>query len=149
MGDMTPLGWDEVASRLHAERTVWLATAGADGAPHAAPVWLSTHAGDAYVFTSGASVKARNLRANPRAVLHSGDGEDVLIVSGRLESLGDPRSHPDVLAGFARKYREPGDAEFLPGADPTADSLFRLVPERAMSWRLEDYEGSQRRWPSA
>lgn len=141
-----PLEWSDVVHRLHAERTVWLGTVGADGAPHAAPVWVSGLGSDVYVFTSRASVKARNLVADPRSVLHSGDGEDVLIVKGRLELMGDPLDHPDVMVGFAEKYREPGDADFLPGQDPTADSLFRMVPARAMAWRLEEYEGSQRRW---
>ena len=140
--------WDDVARRLHALRTIWLGTVSADGAPHAAPVWLAVVGDEAYVFTSGASVKARNLRIDPRAVLHSENGEDVLIVHGRLEFVGDPRDFPRVTAGFAEKYRNPGDDEFLPGQDPTADALFRVIPARALSWRLEDFAGSQRRWSS-
>jgi PPOX class probable F420-dependent enzyme len=143
-----PLEWDEVARRLQAERTVWLGTVGPDGSPHAAPVWLAVFDDDVYVFTSGASAKARNLLGNPRCVMHVGDGEDVLIVNGRLEFIGDPQDFRGVMAVFAEKYRDPGDAEFLPGQDPTADALFRLVPGRVMCWRLEEYLGSQRRWSS-
>lgn len=140
------LEWAEVARRLHAERTIWLGTVGSDEAPHAAPVWLAALDCTPFVFTSGGSVKARNLRQNPQAVLHSGDGEDVLIVSGRLDLVGHPREFPEVMAAFSGKYREPGDAEFLPDQDPSADCLFRLTPTRAMAWSLEQFEGSQRRW---
>jgi PPOX class probable F420-dependent enzyme len=138
--------WTDLAGRLQAERTIWLATVGRDGAPHAAPVWLAVVDDDVYIFTSGATVKARNLLADPRAVLHSENGEDVVIVSGQLEFIGDPLDHPTVMVGFAEKYREPGDADFLPGREPSADSLFRLQPEKAMSWNLADFEGSQSRW---
>lgn len=141
-----PLDWAEVALRLHAERTVWLGTVGQNGSPHAAPVWISACEGDVYVFTSSASAKARNVRRNPQSVIHLEDGEDVLIVNGRLEFIGDPLDFPDVVAVFADKYQSPGDAEFLPGVDPSADVLFRLVPERVMCWSLDDFQGSQRRW---
>jgi PPOX class probable F420-dependent enzyme len=147
MGDVGPAtGWGDFALRLQAERTVWLATVGPDGTPHAAPVWLAVVDDDVYVFTSGVTVKARNLLADPRAVLHSEDGEDVVIVSGRLEFIGNPLDYPTAMAGFGEKYREPGDADYLPGREPSADSLFRLRPEKAMSWNLADFEGSQRRW---
>ena len=140
------LEWAEVAGRLHGERTIWLSTVKPDGAPHAAPVWLAVLAGDVYVFTSSGSVKARNLAGNPQAVLHAGDGEDVLIVSGRLERVGHPREFPEVLAAFADKYVLPGDDEFLPDQDEAADTLFQLVPTGAMTWGLEEFYGSQRRW---
>lgn len=140
------LEWTEVARRLHSERTVWLSTVRPDDAPHAAPVWLALWANNVFVFTSGRSVKARNLERNPRAVLHTGDGEDVLIVSGQFRLVGHPRDFPDVLATFAEKYQQPGDAEFLPDQDATADALFRLAPVEAMAWNLEQFAGSQRRW---
>jgi PPOX class probable F420-dependent enzyme len=50
-------------------RTGKLATASPSGAPHVAPVWFLV-AGADLVFTTGRdSVKARHLRANPRAAL--------------------------------------------------------------------------------
>lgn len=140
------LHWDDVARRLHDERTLWLSTVRPDGAPHAAPVWLAVWEGDAFMFTSGGSLKARNLQDNPQAVLHTCDGEDVLIVNGRLEQVGHPSEFPDVMAAFARKYQQPGDADFLPDQDATADTLFQLTPTHAMAWNLEQFEGSQRRW---
>ncbi len=142
----TTLEWPEVARRLQAERTVWLGTVGVDGAPHAAPVWLAVLDDEAFIFMSAATVKARNLRVNDQAVVHCADGEDVLIVSGRCEFVGHPRELPEVLDVFARKYQQPGDSDFLPEQDATADCLFRLTPTRALAWQLEEFEGSQRRW---
>lgn len=50
-------------------RTGKLATASPTGAPHVAPLWFIV-AGYELVFTTGPdSVKARHLRANPRAAL--------------------------------------------------------------------------------
>jgi len=50
-------------------RTGKLATASPSGAPHVAPLWFVV-VGDDLVFTTGRdSVKARHLRANPRAAL--------------------------------------------------------------------------------
>ena len=146
-----PLGleWAEVTQRLHGERTLWLSTVRPDGAPHAAPVWLAVWEGDAFIFTSGSSVKASNLRSNPQALLHTCDGEDVLIVTGQLMQVGHPREFHDVMTAFAKKYREPGDAEFLPDQDATADTLFRFVPAKAMAWNLGQYEESQRRWTAS
>ena len=51
-------------------RTGKLATASESGAPHAAPVWFVPGAEAEIVFTTWhESVKARHLRANPRASL--------------------------------------------------------------------------------
>ena len=50
-------------------RTGNLATVGPDGAPHVAPIWFVLD-GDDVVFTTGdTSVKARNLRNDPRVAI--------------------------------------------------------------------------------
>ena len=50
-------------------RTAKLATVRPDGRPHVVPVWFCLD-GDLLVFsTSSATVKARNLRSNPRVAL--------------------------------------------------------------------------------
>src|SRR5579864_4905106 len=54
---------------LVATRTGKLATVCADGRPHIAPIWFVLD-GDTIVFTTGAgSVKARNMRRDPRVCL--------------------------------------------------------------------------------
>jgi len=60
--------------------------------------------------------------------------------------VGHPRDVPHVVAALDQKYREPGDAAYLPSGDPDFDVVYAFRPRRAMMWRLDDWEGSQRRW---
>jgi hypothetical protein len=53
------------------------------------------------------------------------------------------------VAAFAAKYTAPGDEGYLPGVDPGVDVVYALEPDRALSWRLADFENSQRRWVAA
>lgn len=140
------ISWDEIAARLGRERTYWLATIGADGAPHVSPVWGAVADGEWYAYSERNTVKARNLASDSRVAVHLTDGDDVLIVHGLLADVGHPSDHPQVLDAFAGKYTRPGDREFLPTSDPDFDVLYVLRPSRALAWRLADYSGSQRRW---
>jgi hypothetical protein len=70
----------------------------------------------------------------------------VLIVEGRLRDLGRPEDSPDVVSAFAAKYPAPDDQAYLPGVDPSVDALYALEPDRALTWRLADFENSQQRW---
>lgn len=64
---MKPMTEDERRRFLQAgTRTAMLATVRADGRPHAAPIWFDLD-GDAIVFTTWhTTVKAANLRRDPR-----------------------------------------------------------------------------------
>jgi nitroimidazol reductase NimA-like FMN-containing flavoprotein (pyridoxamine 5'-phosphate oxidase superfamily) len=141
--------WQTVIARLVSERSYWLATVAPDGAPHATPVWGAVVDDVWYFYSERRTVKARNLAANPRVVLHLADCADVLIVHGHAQDIGHPSTRRDVVATFATKYARPGDLPFLPLADPAFDVLYALRPSRALLWQLDEYEGSQRRWRSA
>jgi hypothetical protein len=136
----------DVIGRLGSQRTVWLVTIGSAGEPHVAPVWCALAHESLCIFSYRFSAKARNLRADARTALHTENGEDVLIVHGRMHDIGAPASNPEVVAAFAAKYDDPDDVGFLPGVDPAVDVLFTLEPLRALAWRLADFEGSQERW---
>jgi PPOX class probable F420-dependent enzyme len=138
--------WAEVAARLAAARNYWLGTTLPSGAPHAAPVWGVVDGGTLYLYTERATVKARNLAADPRLVVHLESGDDVLIVRGAAEDLGPPSAVPSVVAALARKYTGPADRGYLPDADPSFDVVYAVRPRSALAWRLDDYEASQRRW---
>jgi nitroimidazol reductase NimA-like FMN-containing flavoprotein (pyridoxamine 5'-phosphate oxidase superfamily) len=142
----TELTWSDVAARLAPARSYWLVTASATGSPHAAPVWGTVVRDDLYVYSQRSTVKARNLAANPRVVVHLESAEDVVIVHGRAEDLGHPGSWNGVLAALAAKYPDPEDAQYLPSEEPDFDVLYAIRPERALTWRLEDYDDSQARW---
>lgn len=143
-----PLTWTEVAGRLAGWRTYWLGTTMPSGAPHAAPVWGAVTGGTLYLFSDRGTAKSRNIAADPRVLVHSEDGEDVLIVRGTAEDLGAPAQVPAVVAAFEAKYADPADRQYLPGTDPAVDVIYAVRPAAVMTWRLADYEGSQRRWPA-
>ena len=118
------------------------------GAPHAAPVWGVVIGGTLYLYSERRTVKARNLAADPRVVVHLESGEDVVIVRGTAEDVGTPGQVPEVVAALSAKYTGEEDRQYLPDADPAFDVVYAIRPRSAMMWRLADYEGSQRRWTS-
>jgi nitroimidazol reductase NimA-like FMN-containing flavoprotein (pyridoxamine 5'-phosphate oxidase superfamily) len=109
----------------------WLATARPDGRPHVVPldgIWLD----DEWFFGgSEEAVKHRNLKANPRAVLHLEDSEHAVIVEGRCaEIVPDDR--------LARRLSELSKSKYGYGPDPASyatTGVWRLRPERELSWR--------------
>jgi hypothetical protein len=137
--------WAEVADRLGAARTYWLGTTTPAGAPHAAPVGGAVSDGTLYLYSERSTVKARNLAADPRAVVHLESGEDVLIVRGTAEDVGPPSAVPSVVAALTAKFSRPQDQQYLPAADPDFDVVYAIRPQSAMAWHLEDY-AAQRRW---
>jgi hypothetical protein len=138
--------WAEVAGRLAAARNYWVGTTTGSGAPHAAPVWGAVTGGTLYLYTERSTVKARNLAADPRIVIHLESAEDVLIVRGAVEDLGPPAAAPAVVAALAAKYTRPRDQQYLPDHDPDFDVVYAVRPRSAMAWQLDDYAASQRRW---
>jgi PPOX class probable F420-dependent enzyme len=140
------VSWPEIAARLAAARSYWLCTTMPSGAPHAAPVWGVVLNHTLYLYTERRTVKARNLAADPRAVVHLESAQDVVIVRGTAEDLGTPAQVPEVVAALAAKYTGTADRQYLPDADPDFDIVYVLRPQSAMIWRLADYENSQRRW---
>jgi len=142
------MDWPEVAARLTAARNYWLGTTSPSGAPHAAPVWGVVVGQTLYLYSERRTVKARNLAADPRVVVHLESGEDVVIVRGTVQDLGTPAQVPDVVAALSAKYTGQDDRQYLPDADPDFDVVYAISPHSAMMWRLADYEASQRRWTS-
>jgi hypothetical protein len=142
------LTWPEVTARLAAARNYWVCTTTPSGAPHAAPVWGVVTGGTLYLYSERGTVKARNLAADPRVLVHLESGDDVVILRGTADDLGTPAQVPGVVAALAAKYTHEGDRQYLPDADPDFDVVYAIRPTSAMMWRLADYENSQRRWTS-
>lgn len=78
-------------------RTATLATVRADGRPHAAPIWFDLD-GDTLVFTTGeSSIKALNMRRDPRVSLCIDEDEPpfhFVLIEGTAELEADD---PDLL----------------------------------------------------
>ena len=143
---VTTTQWGEVAGRLAGARIYWLHTTNPTGAPDASPVWGVVVDGVLYFYTERSTVKARNMRLDPRVVVHLESGADVVIVHGQAADLGRPGQHPALVAEFAQKYDGPDEVPFLPSSDPSFDAMFSLVPSRALMWSLPDSEATIRRW---
>jgi hypothetical protein len=141
-----PLTWEEVADRLAPARNYWLHTTDPAGGPQVTPVWGAVVENCLYHYSLRRTVKARNLRHNPRVAVHLESGADVVIVYGTLVDVGRPVSGSDVVQAFAEKYDRPHEQPFLPGANPDFDVLYRVIPGRALVWSLPDSEASMRRW---
>ncbi len=140
------LTWPEVAARLSPWRSYWLGTTTRSGAPHAAPVWGAVLDDVFYIFSERSTVKARNIAADARVIVHLESGEEVLIIRGVADDVGVPADLPRVLAAFAAKYTARDDRQYLPGVDQAVDVIYAVRPRTAMTWQLADYEGSQQRW---
>jgi PPOX class probable F420-dependent enzyme len=67
MSEMTPE--QRRAFLTHGTRTGKLATTRADGQPHVVPIWFVLDGDDIILTTGASSVKARNMRRDPRVSL--------------------------------------------------------------------------------
>ncbi len=131
MRDMTP---DEYRAFLRAgARTAMAATVRADGRPHLAPVWFLLD-GDDLVFTTWhASVKAANLRRDPRIALCVDDESppfDYVLVEGTATLSADPEQLLAWATRIAARYmgeeraeaygkRNGGEGELVVRVTPT------------------------------
>jgi PPOX class probable F420-dependent enzyme len=95
-----------IDQRLHAEPIIWLSTVRPDGRPHLVPVWFWWDGATILIFSKPSAQKVRNLRHSPHVMLAldtADEGEDVVLLAGRAELLGQdaPRS---TLPQYADKY---------------------------------------------
>jgi len=107
-----------------------VATAGADGMPHAVPVEVLVDDGRVYVWCPSASAKARNAAREGRAALTAYKGHAFVLVRGPAGLLraGDER-YEQVSQAFLRKYNR----EETYGNDV----LIEITPEHVVSERID------------
>ncbi len=122
---------------LHGTRTAKLATGMRDGGPHVMPIWFVLD-GEQFVFTTGeSSVKARNLRRDPRAALVVDDERPPFAfvhARGRATISEDPEEmlHFAIEIGTRYMGRERG-AEFGRRNAVPGEVLVRVRPERVIA----------------
>ena len=135
--DSAMLSWDYVDSRMRDAQNYWIASAGEDGRPHAVPVWGAWLA-DVFYFV-GTGRKVRNLRANPRAVVHLESGDDVVLIEGSFKEIGQPSRDllRQVDEEFIRKYKTYRPSEHLNDRNKSSfppEGLFAVFPQLVIAW---------------
>lgn len=143
-----PLPWSWAAERLIANRNFWVVTVSADGRPHALPVWGVWDDDELRFALSCAprARKARNLAANPRAVLMIDDTVECLSVEGRAAPVDHDERRAQWIERYLAKYQAVSpdiSADFL-----RQNLVVEFVPERAFAIIEREAEFSARatRW---
>ncbi|MBA3431926.1 MAG: PPOX class F420-dependent oxidoreductase [Actinobacteria bacterium] len=121
----------------HGTRTGKVATVGADGSPHVAPVWF-VFDGSAVVFTTGAdTVKGRNLRRDPRIAM-SVDDEcppySFVYLRGTVELSDDGDALLDAATRLGGRYMGAERAEEFGRRNAVeGELLVRFIPDRIVA----------------
>ncbi|MGY1772441.1 pyridoxamine 5'-phosphate oxidase family protein [Blastococcus sp. SYSU D00813] len=131
----------EAEAFLAAERTCRVATVGADGRPHVAPLWFVWDGAALWLNSIVRSQRWTDLARDPRVAVVVDAGEDFfelrgVEITGRAEPIGGvPRGDeeqpelPAVERAFARKYT--GGDTFVPDG---RHAWLRITPEKLVSW---------------
>jgi hypothetical protein len=138
------LPWSHVGERMAPARNYWVATADGAGRPHCMPVW-GLWLDDVFWFSTGPSTrKARNLRANPNAVVHLESGAELVVVEGVADEVRETDAIERFVAAYNPKYAWDFEASQL-----AAGGLFQLRPRRVFAWRGDEgdaFSGTATRW---
>ena len=138
------LPWSHVAEQMTPARNYWVATASPDGRPHSMPVW-GVWLEDCFWFSTGpTTLKARNLLANPRVVVHLESGAELVVVEGEASEVRDSEHVERFLELYNPKY----SWDFTP-AQLESGGLFRVRPRRVFAWRGDEgdaFAATATRW---
>lgn len=111
-------------ARLKLAQTIWLATVRPSGSPHLVPLWFTWYENKAYVCTSARSVKAQNMRRNPKVTIALEDGSDPLVIEAQATRL------EEVPAPIVKTFRDKYDWDI--NVDSTYDAVFELTPTKVL-----------------
>jgi nitroimidazol reductase NimA-like FMN-containing flavoprotein (pyridoxamine 5'-phosphate oxidase superfamily) len=143
-----PLPWSWAAERLVANRNFWVVTVSGDGRPHALPVWGVWEEDEGrFAFScSPRARKARNLAANPGAVIMTDDTVECLSIEGHAAPVRGDERQAEWIERYLAKYRPISpeiSADFL-----HQHLMVEFVPERAFAVieREEEFSTRATRW---
>jgi len=130
--DKGTLPWSWARERLERAMVYWLATSGADNAPHLNPIW-GAWVEDRWYVEGGNTRWKRNLRENPQLAVHVEFGEEVVIVEGRAREVAelDAARAQAILAGYAKYISIGYEAS---ASNWTRGGLWELEPVKAFAW---------------
>ncbi len=137
------LPWSWALEQLTTSRNFWLATASAEGSPHALPVWAVWHEDALWFSCAVGSRKRRNLAAHPRCSLSTQDPEQPVMVQGDAEIVVEPDRMAAFLAASNAKYEVSYSLDFL---HPAQNATVRVAPRTVIGLRAADFTGSPTRW---
>ena len=109
----TPNITDEMLAFLSEYHLASLTTLRRDGSPHVVPVGFSYDAElhVVRIITFPSSVKYKNALRGGRAVVSQVDGGRWLSLEGTVTGTDDPTCVAAAVAGYAARYRQPGERE--------------------------------------
>lgn len=134
------LPWSWADERLTASRNYWIITADVVGRPHAMPVWGVWLDAAVWFSTDPGSRKARNLAARPGIVVHLESGDEVVIVEGAAQEVGDRGALEPFARAYNGKYGHVFDPEHPIGV------VYRVRPRAVLGWAEADFPSTATRW---
>ena len=119
--DITP----EMLAFLAEYHLASLTTMRADGSPHVVPVGFSYdyEARLVRVITFAGSAKYKNALRGGRAVVSQVDGGRWLTLEGAVSGTDDPDRVAAAVAGYAARYRQPGERDDRVAIEITVDRV--------------------------
>jgi nitroimidazol reductase NimA-like FMN-containing flavoprotein (pyridoxamine 5'-phosphate oxidase superfamily) len=140
------LPWEWARERLTRNRNYWVVTVDAAGRPAAMPVW-GVWDDDGFMFSCSPNArKARNLAANPQAVVMVDDTVEVVSVEGTVAPMVADREA--AATAYAAKYEPDAvKADAMVGF-VMSHAMFRFTPVRAYAIieREEEFASKATRW---
>lgn len=125
----TLLAWEAVVARLAEAKHYWLVTGRPDGRPHVVALdglWID---GRWYFGGVPTTQWQRNLRTDPRAVLHLEDAMSAVIVEGTCRVEQPDEAFADQLAAASKEKYGYG-----PPASVYLGGVWALRPAVARAW---------------
>jgi pyridoxine/pyridoxamine 5'-phosphate oxidase len=134
--------WSTVDAQLRAGSAVILSTVTPEGRPHALPVWYLWTGRYVYFATKTASIKGRNLAAQPWVVAHFSTGDDPLFIDGEVRLVTNKAEQTRVDRDYTAKYVDAVSGEHYGVWAVKGNGLYRIDVRRVVTWR----DASMRGW---
>jgi PPOX class probable F420-dependent enzyme len=130
-----------VERRLQSDTISWLVTTRPHGRPHAVPVWFLWHDGRLLIMSEPDTVKVKNLRRSPHALLHldtdaTGNGVVVLTGPAVISERSSREWLPAIGDAYTAKYAD-GMKSFGMGLEAIAERfsvVIELTPDSLTAW---------------
>ena len=145
-GNAQATPWADAARVLEQAELYWLTTVRTDGRPHVTPLIGVADGGALHFCTGLREQKARNLEANPRVALTTGNndwaqGLDVVLEGTAVRLTGHDELQR-IADAFEAKYGsawhfEVGDGVL--GAGELAAAVFRIEPVKAIAFAKDPH----------